>query len=307
MMSVGFNELTRVQMPAVVHLTRLGYTYFGKIDESMAGMIYDPDTNILIQVFKEQFAKLNPEHAGEAEQVIRDIRLELDNDDLGHSFFKRLLAVSPVKLIDFDNIENNIFHCTAEFTCKNGEDEFRPDITLFINGMPLAFCEVKQPHNKGGMLAESNRMNNLRFPNRKFRRFINISQLMIFSNNMEYDTLGGIVPVEGAFYCTAAKKKAFFNVFREENTRNLAVAPYNMGYPYKEIDPILEKKILSDFNCQVIHTSPEYQTNLGTNTPTNRILTSMCSKERLLYLLKYGICYVKSEREVDGKIEVQDE
>ena len=74
MMSVGFNELTRVQMPAVVHLTRLGYTYFGKIDESMAGTIYDPDTNILIQVFKEQFAKLNPEHAGEAEQVIRDIR-----------------------------------------------------------------------------------------------------------------------------------------------------------------------------------------------------------------------------------------
>ena len=61
-MSVGFNELTRVQMPAVVHLTRLGYTYFGKIDESMAGTIYDPDTNILIQVFKEQFAKLNPEH-----------------------------------------------------------------------------------------------------------------------------------------------------------------------------------------------------------------------------------------------------
>ena len=33
----------------------------------------------------------------------------------------------------------------------------------------------------------------------------------------------------------------------------------------------------------------------------------MCSKERLLYLIKYGICYVKSEREVDGKIEVKDE
>lgn len=306
-MSVGFNELTRVQMPAIIHLTRLGYKYFGKIDETMAGTVYDPDTNVLINIFKEQFAKLNPDRAGEAEQVLRDIRLELDNDDLGHSFFKRLLAVSPVKLIDFDNMENNVFHCTAEFTCKNGEDEFRPDITLFVNGMPLAFCEVKKPHNKGGMLAESNRMNNLRFPNRKFRRFINISQLMIFSNNMEYDTLGGIVPVEGAFYCTAAKKKAFFNVFREENARNLAVAPYNMGYPYKAIDPVLEKKILSDFNCQVIHTSPEYQTNLGTNTPTNRILTSMCSKERLLYLLKYGICYVKSEREVDGKIEVQDE
>lgn len=302
-----FNEATRVQMPALVHLTRLGYKYFGKITEEMAGTVYDADTNILLQVFKEQFAKLNPERAGEAEQVLKDIRLELNNDDLGHGFYKRLVALTPIKLIDFEHPEKNVFHCTAEFTCKNGEDEFRPDITLFINGIPLAFCEVKKPHNKGGMLAESERMNNLRFPNKKFRRFINITQLMIFSNNMEYDTLGGIVPVEGAFYCTASKKKAFFNVFREENPKNLEVAPYNISYPYEPIDAIIEKKILSDFNCQVIHTSPEYQTNLNTNTPTNRILTSMCSKERLLYILKYGICYVKSEREIDGKIEVQDE
>ena len=45
-----FNEATRVQMPAMVHLTRLGYTYFGKITEDMAGTVYDPDTNILINV-----------------------------------------------------------------------------------------------------------------------------------------------------------------------------------------------------------------------------------------------------------------
>ena len=90
-MSVGFNELTRVQMPALVHLTRLGYTFFGKINESQAGVDFDPDTNILIKIFKEQFAKLNPEHEGEAEQVLRDIRLELDNDDLGRGFYKRLL------------------------------------------------------------------------------------------------------------------------------------------------------------------------------------------------------------------------
>ena len=42
-----FNEATRVQMPALVHLTRLGYIYYGKITEDMAGTKYDPDTNIL--------------------------------------------------------------------------------------------------------------------------------------------------------------------------------------------------------------------------------------------------------------------
>lgn len=302
-----FTESTRVQMPALVHLTRIGYTYFGKIYEDMSGRIYDSDTNILIEVFKEQFAELNPERAGEAEETLRIIRQELDFDDLGRTFYKRLTSVSPVRLIDFEEPGNNVFHCTAEFTCKRDQDEFRPDITLFINGLPLTFIEVKKPNNRGGMVEESRRMNRQRFPNKKFRRFINITQLMIFSNNMEYDSLGGIVPVQGAFYCAAARETAPFNCFREENMGNEPIAPYIVNYPYLPIDQNVEKAILSDFNCQVIHHAPEYQTNLGINTPTNRIITSMCSPERLLFLIKYGIAYVKIEKEIDGKIEITDQ
>lgn len=302
-----FNEATRVQMPAMVHLTRLGYSYFGKINEDMAGNVYDPDTNILIDVFKQQFEFLNPSAKGEFGQTFRAIRQELANDDLGKSFYKRLTTASPVRLIDFENPQNNSFHFTAEFTCKNGQDEFRPDITLFVNGLPLCFIEVKKPNNHGGMVAESKRMNHERFPNRKFRRFINITQLMIFSNNMEYDTMGGIVPIQGAFYCTAARESAPFNCFREENPSNLPIAPFIKEYPYENIKQDEEKRILSDFNCQVIHHTPEYQTNLDVNTPTNRILTSMCSPERLLFLIKYGIAYVKMEKEVDGKIESTDQ
>ncbi len=302
-----FNEATRVQMPAMVHLTRLGYGYIGKISEDMAGSVYDPDTNILIDVFKQQFERLNPSAQGEFAQTLRAIRQELTNDDLGKSFYKRLTTVSPVRLIDFDNPQNNSFHFTAELTCKNGQDEFRPDITLFVNGLPLCFIEVKKPNNHGGMVAESKRMNLERFPNRKFRRFINITQLMIFSNNMEYDTMGGIVPIQGAFYCTAARESAPFNCFREENPSSLPVAPFIKEYHYGSIKQDEEKRILSDFNCQVIHHTPEYQTNLDVNTPTNRILTSMCSPERLLFLIKYGIAYVKMEKEVDGKIESTDQ
>ena len=302
-----FSEATRVQMPAMVHLTRIGYTYFGKLSEDKNGTVYDGDTNILLPVFEQQFKKLNPGHEGEWMQVLKDIRKELNDDDLGRGFYNRLKVVSPVKLIDFDNIENNTFHFTAEFTCKNGQDEFRPDITLFVNGLPLCFVEVKKPNNHGGMLAESARMNKERFPNKKFRRFINITQLMIFSNNMEYDALGGIVPIQGAFYCTGARTYSPFNCFREENPSGQKIAPYHHDYPYKEIDKAVEKKILSDYNCQVIHTSPEYQTNLDFNTPTNRILTSMCSPERLLYIIRYGIAYVRMEREVDGKIESTDQ
>ena len=303
-----WNEATRVQMPALVHLTRIGYTYFGRITEDMFGSAYDPETNILLEVFKAQFARLNPDKAGEAETMLRQIRQELDNDDIGESFYRRLKAVSPVRLVDYVHPGNNIYHCTAEFTCKRDEDEFRPDITLFINGLPLVFIEVKKPNNIGGMVAEADRMNKQRFPNKKFRRFINITQLMIFSNNMEYDALGGIVPIQGAFYCTGAKKKSPFNCFREDNPLNQNIAPYNNEYPYLLIDQETEKRILSDFNNQVIHTTPEYQTNLNTNTPTNRVITSMCSPERLLFLLKYGITYFhKTKEREDGSIEQIDQ
>lgn len=67
------------------------------------------------------------------------------------------------------------------------------------------------------MVAESKRMNQQRFPNRKFRRFINITQLMIFSNNMEYDAEGGITPIQGVFYCTGTRENTKFSTFREDN------------------------------------------------------------------------------------------
>lgn len=305
-MSRGFNEATRVQMGALVHLSRIGYTFLGKISEADAGSLYDADTNILIDIFKKQFEKLNPGNANFA-GVLADIKKELADDDLGRQFYRRLTSVSPVRLVDFENPANNTYHCTAEFTCKNGDDEFRPDVTLFINGLPLVFIEVKVPNNAGGMVAEANRMNNQRLPNKKFRRFLNITQLMIFSNNMEYDARGGIVPIEGVFYGTNAHSQIHLNCFREENIGHLPVAPFNRDYPYKPVSIETEKAILAAFNNQVLRENPEYQTNCGENTPTNRVLTSMCSPQRLLYLLRYGIAYLHIAKEEDGVLVERDE
>ena len=151
-----FNEATRVQIPALVHLTRLGYTYIPRISEEKAGTFYDPQTNILTEIFRQQFCALNPEKAKQFNQILQEIRTELDNDDIGKAFYKRLTDVST-RLIDFNNPSRNVYHCTAEFTCKNGLEEFRPDITLFINGLPLVYIEVKKPNNHEGMLAERER------------------------------------------------------------------------------------------------------------------------------------------------------
>ena len=65
--------------------------------------------------------------------------------------------------------------------------------------------------------------------------------------------------------------------------------------------------ILRDFNVPELRNNPEYNTNKDVNTPTNRVLTSMVSPERLLYLLRYGIVYIHDEREENGQIKTRDE
>jgi type I site-specific restriction-modification system R (restriction) subunit len=81
-------------------------------------------------------------------------------------------------------------------------DNFRPDITIFINGLPLAFIEVKKENNHEGVDAERKRMKT-RFTNPCFRRFLNITQIMVFSNDMEYDEQ----LKQGAYYATIGKTK----------------------------------------------------------------------------------------------------
>ncbi len=278
---MSFNENTRVKIPAILHLCKLGYGYV-----SLSKAKRDESTNIFTDIFAESILRLNPDmEDGNVKRVFESVSLALENEDLGQAFFNMLTATSGARLIDFKNFENNSFHVVTELTCKNGDDEFRPDITLLINGMPLAFIEVKKPNNHEGILAERNRIN-ARFKNKKFRKFINISQILVFSNNMEYDS-EAIEPIQGAFYSSTSYGKANFNCFREEET-------FDLGAMLKPEDDGLETFVLKDNNLASIKYSPEFLTNKDPNNPTNRILTSLFSKERLALLLKYGFAYVQN-------------
>ena len=140
-----FSELTRVQIPAALHLMRMGYTYLPRNGKEIAER--DQDTNILVSVFKEQFLKFNNYLTEDAfERELANIKLELDQNDLGRSFFKRLQGQEEAVYIDWEHPEANTFHLALEVTCQNGQDDFRPDIVVFINGLPLSYIEVKQPN-----------------------------------------------------------------------------------------------------------------------------------------------------------------
>ena len=282
------NEDTRVKIPSILHLTRLGYKYL-----SLKNSNWDINTNIFTDIFKSSIEKINETTKDlDSKKVYEEVSLLLDYEDLGKAFYQRIIEKSGAKLIDFENFENNSFHVVTELTYKNYDEEFRPDITLLINGMPLVFIEVKKPNNKDGVLAERERIN-VRFSNDRFKKFINITQLMVFSNNMEYDD-NSIEPVEGAFYATPSQKP-IFNYFREEEKLNLAEL-------LNDLDDNTENEILKDNNLEVIKNNAEFITNKSAQTPTNRISTSLFSKDRLKFLLQFGIAYVKSKNGVQKHI-----
>lgn len=288
---MAHNEDTRVKIPAILHLCRLGYEYLSLKDSA-----WDIENNIFTDIFYKSIRKINEGiEDDEIKKELEKINLVLDNEDLGREFYNMLLS-NEVKLIDFQNFENNTFNVVTELTCKNGDDEFRPDITLLINGMPLAFIEVKKPNNKEGILAERNRIN-ARFQNKKFRKFINISQLFVFSNNMEYDS-ESIDQIQGAFYSSSSYSKANFNAFKEDEK----VEKLDLSNILKPENEEIENIILKDTNLSSIKYSPEFITNKYVDTPTNRILTSLFSKKRLAMLLQYCIVYVKESHGLEKHI-----
>lgn len=283
-----FNEDTRVKIPAILHLCKLGFTFL-----PISKTKFDANTNIATEIFSEKILQLNPNlHSSDIKKILDELTLVLDYDDLGRTFYQMLTATSGLKLIDFDNFHHNSFHLVTELPCINEEEEFRPDITLLINGLPLVFIEVKVPNNKEGILAERKRMNK-RFANKKFRRFANITQLMVFSNNMPYED-GVIEPLMGAYYATSTYKDIMFNYFREEQ-----LDIYHQLLPD---DDDIENLVLKTTNYVSIKHNPEFTTSKNCLNPTHKILSSLMNKERLAFMLKYAIAYVNESKGLEKHV-----
>ncbi len=144
-----YNEITRVQIPALMHLAKLGYDFIPTNSKENKPNL-DTDTNILIDRFTEAFERLNP--TKNAKDSLAEMKKRLNYDDLGKSFYEYLLK-SENQIIDFDNPNNNLYEMMTELPYKS----FRPDITLFINGLPLVDIEVKQPFAGQGIKEEKDR------------------------------------------------------------------------------------------------------------------------------------------------------
>lgn len=91
-----------MQVPAALHLCKLGYEYLDEIE------IYDHRTNILTDVFMRSLKRLNPNISeSDARQTLFKVITAAGNSDLGREVYKLISANSGIKLIDFDNASNN--------------------------------------------------------------------------------------------------------------------------------------------------------------------------------------------------------
>ena len=81
-----FSEDSRVKIPCILHLMRLGYRYL-----SLKDAVWGIDTNIFPALFNEAIGRINPElSADDVTRLLADVKLLLDNEDLGKAFYDRL-------------------------------------------------------------------------------------------------------------------------------------------------------------------------------------------------------------------------
>lgn len=272
-----YNEITRVQIPALMHLAKLGYNFISQKDKPNL----DTATNILTDSFTQAFERLNP--TKNAQDSLTEMKKRLNYDDLGKSFYEYLLK-SENQIIDFDNPNNNLYEMMTELTYKS----LRTDITLFINGLPLVNIEVKQPFAGQGIKEEKDR-HIQRYENPENKVFYNLAQIWLFSDNLPYDENN---PDQGVFY--SASYSPIFQRFVEAHRLDITPPPPENEQNHQNHRSLeeIQKRVLKEFNLKDTDTLESSK-----DTPTNSLLTSFCSHKRLCFILRYGISFLKEKSE----------
>jgi type I restriction enzyme R subunit len=110
-----------------------------------------------------------------------------------------------LRYIDWDNIENNVFHATREYSVSNaaGDGGAVPDLVLFVNGIPLGVIECKSPV-LGENLAVEQHIRN-QYPE-YIPQLYKFAQVLLASNK------------NSTRFATAGTSKEFWNIWKEEYT-----------------------------------------------------------------------------------------
>lgn len=184
--------------------------------------------------------------------------------------------------IDWHNPENNVYHVTDEFTIekRSSHDKRRPDIVLFVNGIPLVVIECKRPDlDTGGgekAVAEA------------------VSQMIRNQNEDEiphlfvYTQLVMALSRNDALYATAGTPKKFWSLWREEADLEADVHEH-INYP---LDNPVKQSLYRWRGLDGVQ-ARRYFDNLDERLPTeqDRLVYALLRPWRLLELIYQFIVY----------------
>lgn len=281
---ISFKENDISQRPALELLQNIGYTYLSP-DDALA-LRGGKTSNVLLEdVLRQQLRKLNLIRIGGhsearfSEQNIENGVLAMRNVPMeggyisGNEAVYNMLTLGKafeqsidgdkktytMRYIDWEHPENNVYHVTEEFavTRTGTADTYRPDIVLFVNGIPLVVIECKRPDIKG---AEEQA----------------ISQHL---RNQQDDGIRGLyvysallLAVGNSFgsYATTGSAQKFWCRWREM-------------FVSKEEELAYQKQLLEVVNMD--------SKIVRTPTPQDEYIYSLCRPERLLELIYHFTIY----------------
>ena len=154
-----FDEASSSQIPAILQLINLGYTYIPRY--GVEKYRYGKNQYILTEIAQKALRRINPDKISDksiAEALLALEKVKMDDGIIKASeeVFSNLLggvSVSEIingkkespqlRFIDWNEPQNNTFHLVPEFEISEEHDR-RPDIVLFVNGIPMAVIENKK-------------------------------------------------------------------------------------------------------------------------------------------------------------------
>ena len=227
-------EVNASQKPAIELLLSMGYTYISPEDcEKQRGSKYHV---LLKDILRGQLRKLNRYTYAGAVNEFSAGNIERAMDELDEPLTDGLVRTSEkvydallmgksypetvgngkslsfnLKYIDWDNWDNNLFHITEEYAVESQDKQHnaRPDIVLFINGIPFAVIECKAPHISEEQAVE---------------QMIRNQQADYIPQLFKYAQIVVATNKNAVKYATTGTPKKFWNVWKEENDTFLNAA-----------------------------------------------------------------------------------
>ncbi len=289
MIKADFDEAKASQLPFVELLLNLGYSYI-----SAAEVLKERDNNLSRFILKKTaFVKLKELNGEVSDKNIKDAIDELDNMPLEglidtsrevynivmHKGGKTVVDVvdgrnvsKSLQFIDFENVGRNIFQVAVEYQVE-GRNNIRPDIVLFVNGLPFAVVENKKSSvNIKEALSQMQRNQGIEYA----PKFFVYPQLLIAANcdNFLYGNTG----TPSKFYASWKEKDVKADEYDSLISELIA----------KPIDKDIYKNVLNDLNGSTFGHEQVLKRQV---TNQDRGVYNLLRPERILDVCKNFILY----------------